>query len=107
MEFDQAVYKREEVFGWGEQGKNIWNPTAQEMIKKSYEEAGYEAPSIVYWNLNASGKNIPVSFDEAGTALVSGFSPAIMRSILNCDEMTPEKIMDQTIDSERYKQIKI
>jgi hypothetical protein len=107
MEFDQAVYKREEVFGWGEQGKNIWNPTAQEMIKKSYEEAGYEAPSIVYWNLNASGKNIPVSFDEAGTALVSGFSPAIMRSILNCDGMTPEKIMDQTIDSERYKQIKI
>jgi hypothetical protein len=59
--------------------------------------------SIVFWNLNAYD-NVPVRFDERGTALVSGFSPAIMKSILesNYEDMTPEAMMLKAVSSDRY-----
>lgn len=65
--------------------------TAFKMIRKQYEAAGYNLPKIVFWNLNAHD-NVPVKFDKEGTALVSGFSPAIMKSVLAADleQFTPE-----------------
>ncbi len=78
---------------------------AMTSIKKMYQEAEYSLPRIVFWNLSARVGNSPVSFKEDGTALVSGFSPAIMKSILNANKMasfTPEAIMDETIGNSRY-----
>jgi hypothetical protein len=51
-----------------------------------------------------STDNVPVQFNEKGTALVSGFSPAIMKSVLAADysTMTPEYIMSQTVMIDRY-----
>lgn len=78
-----------------------FDDSAFEMIARKYEAAGYTMPNIVFWNLHASG-NVPVSFDQKGVALVSGFSPAIMKSILAGKDFTPEAIMMDTIGSERY-----
>jgi hypothetical protein len=75
--------------------------SAMQMIERKYAEAGYEVPKVVFWNLNAAG-NVPVKFDKNGTALVSGFSPSILRSILSGKEFTPEAIMLETIMSDRY-----
>lgn len=80
---------------------------AQSMIEEMYKEAGYEKPDIVYWNLNASGGNFPVEFDKNGTALVSGFSPSILKSILGGKNMTPESILMDTINDERYSLITV
>lgn len=79
------------------------NARALEMVRQQYHSAGYEMPAIVFWNLNAAD-NVPVKFDERGAALVSGFSPAIMKSVLSADlnNMTPEGIMRRTIMNERY-----
>ena len=78
-----------------------FDDSAFEMIARKYKDAGYEMPNIVFWNLNSSG-NVPVSFDTRGTALVSGFSPAIMKSILAGQDFTPEAIMRSTIEVPRY-----
>lgn len=78
-----------------------WKESSIEMIRRKYEDAGYEMPTIVYWNLNAQS-NVPVRYDEKGTCLVSGFSPAIMQSILAAKSMTPYDIMMDTIGSPRY-----
>lgn len=103
MEFDSAVNSRG---GWYNSGKSTeWNPTAQQMIRAMYEDAGYEMPQIVYWNIQSRGTNIPVKFDETGTALVSGFSPAIMTSLIKGEIVSPQQIMDLTILSERYAQV--
>lgn len=77
--------------------------TAMQMIKNRYESAGYKVPTIVFWNLNAHD-NVPVRFDEKGTALVSGFSPAIMKAILKADlaTFTPEKVMLEAVMIPRY-----
>jgi hypothetical protein len=88
MQFDQCV---------------THDDSAMEMIERKYETAGYTAPKIVFWNLNA-GSNVPVKFDKSGTALVSGFSPAIAQAILsgNMDDFTPAAIMLKAVMRTRY-----
>jgi hypothetical protein len=100
MEFNEATSSN-----WDRVSE--WNPTAQQMIKGMYEEAGYEMPDIVYWNIQSRNDNCPTRFDETGTALVSGFSPSIMRSILSCKNITPYEVMMETIDSPRYEAITV
>jgi hypothetical protein len=80
---------------------------AQSMIESMYEEAGYTIPDIIYWNLNAEGGNFPVEFDKEGTALVSGFSPSILKSLLGGKDMTPESILMDTVNDERYSVITV
>jgi hypothetical protein len=80
--------------------------TAQTMIEEQYANAGYKMPRLVYWNVRAKGSNFPVQVGKEGTALVSGFSPSIVKSLLsNPSEFTPEGIMNTTINSERYAPI--
>jgi len=80
-----------------------FDDSAMQMIARKYAEAGYTIPNIVFWNLNAQD-NVPVKYDVRGAALVSGFSPAIVKSVLaaDLDNFTPEAIMLKTIMSERY-----
>ncbi len=80
---------------------------SQSMIESMYEIAGYKKPDIIYWNLNASGSNFPVEFNENGTALVSGFSPSILKPLLAGKNMTPESIMMGTVNDERYSVVTI
>jgi len=76
--------------------------SAMQMIERKYAEAGYQVPNIVFWNLNARANQVPVKYDKPGVALVSGFSPSIMASILKADQLTPEAVMLKTLNSERY-----
>ncbi len=77
--------------------------SAIEMMRRKYENAGYKMPQIVFWNLNAYD-NTPVSFKENGTALVSGFSPTILTSLLGSklENFTPYNIMLEAIMKPRY-----
>ncbi len=82
--------------------------TAQEMVEDLYNKAGYEMPKLVYWNIHSRGDdNKPVHFDKNGTALVSGFSPALLTNLLAGKEMTPLSMMMSVIDSERYSRVTI
>ncbi len=80
-----------------------FDDSAMEMIERKYAEAGYTVPQIVFWNLNSSG-NAPVKADKSGAALVSGFSPSIMKALLSADldQFTPEGIMLKTVMVPRY-----
>ena len=80
-----------------------FDDSAIEMIRRKYADAGYVVPNVIFWNLNA-GANVPVRFDERGTALVSGFSPAIAQTILSADMdgITPEAIMLKAVMATRY-----
>lgn len=80
-----------------------FDDSAMQMMARKFEEAGYELPKIVFWNLNAKD-NVPVKYDTAGVALVSGFSPAIMVAVLGGDseKFTPEAMMMKAIMVPRY-----
>lgn len=80
-----------------------YDDTALQMMRRKYEAAGYTMPRIVFWNLNDKGDK-PVRFGENGVALISGFSPAVMKSVLACDldKFTPESVMLKTLMVDRY-----
>ena len=80
---------------------------SQSMIESMYNEAGYKKPDIIYWNLNSGGGNFPVEFNKDGCALVSGFSSSILKPLLAGKNMTPESIMMDTVNDERYSSITI
>lgn len=82
-----------------------YDDSAIEMVKRKYANAGYTVPKIVFWNLSPYGdKNTPVRFDDKGTCMISGFSPAIMKSVLanDLEEFTPYNVMLQTLLKDRY-----
>ena len=80
-----------------------FDDSAIQMIRRKYDDAGYNMPQVVFWNLNESG-NSPVKFNEQGVALVSGFSPALVKSVLAADleEFTPFQVMMKTLRDPRY-----
>lgn len=88
MQFDQST-----------RGKNKVHAS----IKEQFKEAGYKMPDIVYWNLVDYGSNTPVSFDKNGTALISGFSPSIMKSVMAADTLTPFQMMLDAVGVSRYE----
>lgn len=82
--------------------------SALDMIRQNYEAAGYAMPKVVFWNLQSRNDgNIPVQISDSGAALVSGFSPAILKSLLTGEEMSPISIMNKTVHSARYEPITV
>jgi hypothetical protein len=81
-----------------------FDDSAMQSIIRKFTAAGYNVPKIVFWNLNASD-NVPVKYDARGVALVSGFSPAIMKAVLSGDteQFTPEAIMLKAVMVDRYE----
>ncbi|KAI7905201.1 uncharacterized protein BX663DRAFT_502100 [Cokeromyces recurvatus] len=66
--------------------------TTQEFIHKQYKDAGYEVPEVIWWNL--SGINglstttrtiTPVTQDDTGVSLLSGFSASMLKTFLDGD----------------------
>ena len=91
MEFDQACGRH----------------TNFDSIKVMYANAGYEMPGIIFWNVNGRLGNVPVKANTPNTALVSGYSPSIIRSVLGGDELNPLAVMLKTINSDRYSCIRL
>ena len=81
-----------------------FDDSAMKMIRRKYEAAGYKVPTVVFWNLNSRSGHAPVSFNEKGVALVSGFSPSIMKAILGADmdTLSPESIVRDAVMVDRY-----
>lgn len=91
MEFNAAV------------GKN----SNLDAIREEYKNAGYKLPQLIFWNVNGRVGNVPASQDDESVGLVSGFSPSILKSILKGEVYSPEQLMLDTVDTERYFKIQI
>ena len=91
MEFDFATSGR----------YNSVAKTNYEQITADYEAAGYERPQLVFWNVNSRSETSPVKISDGGTALVSGFSPSIMKTVLS-GKVDIMDIFLRTIMVDRY-----
>ncbi len=78
--------------------------TIQDEVVRLYREAGYTPPKVIYWVLNAVAVgNTPVTFNTQGAAVVSSFSPSILKGVLSdIEQYTPYNVMLETLNSERY-----
>lgn len=78
------------------------NRTNLDAIRAKYSESGYKMPEIVFWNVNGRLGNVPASAKDSGIGLVSGFSPSILKSVLQGEIYSPEQLMLDTVDTARY-----
>jgi len=83
------------------------NKTNFEVIKQKYASSGYELPVIVFWNVNNSNQESPVTYDQKGTMLVSGCSPNIFKAVMNSKAYTPYDMMMEVLSKERYSRIRM
>lgn len=74
-------------------GSVNYNKTTYDRIASYYNDAGYKMPEVIFWNASARQNNVPVRFNQQGVGLISGFSPNILKYILNENDISPEKIM--------------
>ena len=120
MEFDNSSV----------QSGAAWETEHQKVVK-AFEEAGYDVPEIVYWNLQGARGAKPVTAEEtSGVSLMSGFSANMMKVFMDGGEdveeveiveeegvdgqegevvikkvkqkMTPEQIMRKALDKPSY-----
>lgn len=81
------------------------NNSVMESIEDLYYEAGYVIPKIIFWNIISTGNNVPVRYNKRNVALVSGFSPSILKILLTSDITNPHVVMFETLNSIRYLDI--
>lgn len=90
MEFDQCATGADE--------------TAFENAKRKWNEAGLELPTVVFWNVDARSDNTPATKFDTNVTLISGSNQSAFRFAM--EGKTPEQLMHEVIDSERYARIK-
>ncbi len=92
MQFDTASNRRNTNFG---------------VIDEKYRKSGYKRPQLVFWNVKGNIRDTPVLANSKDTALLSGYSPDILKSVLETDILTPFDIMLKALNDSRYDLIKI
>jgi hypothetical protein len=63
----------------------------------SWVQKGYLVPQIVYWN-TAGNAGQPITARHKNVALVSGFSPSILKAIFAAEDLTPKGVMLKTLE---------
>lgn len=100
MEFDWAVDR-------GSYRAPIAPPNAAlfEQIAQKYAAHGYRLPRLVFWNVNSRTGTIPVKENEAGVALVSGFSPNVAKMVMS-GKLDPFEALLETLNDRRYDAVR-
>lgn len=95
MEFNQCA-----------RANNSSRPTQRlfDVFAQKYAEHGYKLPRLVFWNICSRTGTIPVKENDLGVALVSGFSPAIVKMVLSNSTDPLECLLEQ-LNSERYNAV--
>lgn len=116
MQFDQGCLTNSNPAEWA---------TTHDAISKAYQDAGYQVPELVYWNLASGLRTVPVTSDKVGVALMNGFSPALLKVFMgeaDADEwekvsaegdgetvvaegMTPEEMMRKAVQMKSYENL--
>ena len=94
MEFDCATYGCN-----GKPNQKLFN-----VFSDRYAEHGYKLPRLVFWNVNSRTGTIPVKENDLGVALVSGFSPAIVKMVLS-NKTDPYECLLEQLNTERYQPV--
>lgn len=99
MHFDEAC-----GYYWYKDSSELTN---FEVIKAKYAAAGYEMPGIIFWNVRGDAGNVPVTMRDQNVGLVSGYSPSILKSVLQAKVLSPIELMLNTVNTERYSVISL
>ena len=92
MEFDMATSQTRHSFGM----KALFDELADR-----YASYGYKLPKLVFWNVCSRTNTIPLTENEMGVLLVSGYSQNILSMVMS-DQTDPWLALKEKLDEERY-----
>ena len=72
-----------------------------EAIQEKYADEGYKMPKLIFWNVNSRTNTIPITRNENGVALISGFSKSLMRMVMS-SKLDPYDILVEQLETPRY-----
>lgn len=81
------------------------NCTNLDAIREQYRSAGYPLPRLVFWNVAGRIQDVPGRAVDDNIALVSGFSPSILKAVMDAKDLSPLGVLLSTLDSDRYARI--
>lgn len=91
-------------YPWGYRQNTYPDTRLFDVIRKRFEDAGYQLPRLVFWNVNSRTGTIPVKENDLGVALVSGFSTNIAKMVMS-GKTDPYECLLETLNSDRYSPI--
>ena len=92
MQFDESYRDTLGEGGW---------QTEHQKVVKAFHEAGYDVPEIVYWNLAGDELAKPVTAIEEGVAIMSGFSPNMLKVFMRGGAVEQEELqLDEVVVAE-------
>ena len=106
MEFDSATVRGGYGYDYdydkmrSHVGKKLFDA-----IRERWDAAGYKLPRLVFWNVCSRTGTIPVTTNELGVALVSGFSPNVADMVMS-GELDPYKCLVDKLMSDRYEPVR-
>ena len=93
MEFDTATNNTsKKLYGM----KSLFDELADRFAKY-----GYKLPKLVFWNVNSRTNAIPMTENEMGVIMVSGYSPNIISMIMS-NQTDPWLALKEKLDDKRY-----
>ena len=73
--------------------------TNHDVIAEAYAQAGYDVPELVYWDLSNTsdghGITAPVTGEREGVALLSGYSPSLLKVFMDVEEEEGWEVLDE------------
>lgn len=93
--------------------------TNYEAMMKKLSAVGLGNMKVIWWYVTGRGKDVPNNFDDEGVAMISGFDPAIVSTILGGETtkidtttgkvraLTPMENMLKALDQEVLNQLKV
>lgn len=72
-----------------------------EVLKKCWKAAGYKMPRLVFWNVASRSGAIPLQQNDAGIALVSGYSAAVAKMVFSA-KLDPYEVLVDALNEPRY-----
>ena len=97
MEFDSVANGG---WCWGERTSTV-TKALFEVIRERFGAKGYKLPKLVFWNVNSRTGTIPLTENEMGVILLSGFSKNLMQLVMS-SELDPYKALVQQLNVPRY-----
>lgn len=95
LEFDAVA-----TDAWGERTPQI-DDKLFEVLADRYKKLGYTLPKLVFWNVNSRTNTIPITENDNGVTLISGFSKNLMKMVMS-NKMSPYDALIEELDGERY-----
>ena len=100
MEFDHAQV------GWASSNVDVLTKSLFKIIEENYNQKGYKLPKLIFWNVNSRTKTIPLTENELGVILVSGFSQNVLKMVMS-NKYNPYDVLIEMITSERYDKVRV